>query len=144
MGSKAFRLQWRIPFGIYTRFPCSAPLFHREAPPSLTSTGGGSRTHMFLRTMDFESIVSAIPPLRRTNYPHFTTFPPIQQGGGNTEGHFFRKISPRVSLSAKLSVKKTLRVGFLTEWNFLKGGSACERSERSYASELQTEFPFSR
>ena len=27
-------------------------------------TGGGSRTHTSLRTMDFESIASAIPPLR--------------------------------------------------------------------------------
>lgn len=32
---------------------------------STVITGGGSRTHMSLLTMDFESIVSAIPPLRR-------------------------------------------------------------------------------
>lgn len=64
----------------------------RKTFRNTANTGGGSRTHMSLLTMDFESIVSAIPPLRqKLSFPIclFYHIPAFLQGGRLSIFSFF-------------------------------------------------------
>jgi hypothetical protein len=49
--------------------PLAWPQFAKCRPPHQRTTEGGSRTHTPLRTLDFESSASAIPPLRPIVFP---------------------------------------------------------------------------
>ena len=46
----------------------NAALYQAEPRPDWIGAGGGSRTHMKLPSMVFETIASAIPPLRQVTH----------------------------------------------------------------------------